>query len=280
MGSSARARTCVRTATVRATRKRNQCGRGRVVTCLAVTRVMISGAPASGKGTQCEILSEEYKLTHISAGDLLRAEVGSGTANGLKAKEFMDAGKLVPNEIVVTMVKDRLNQPDAQAGWLLDGYPRSKDQADALDEANIRPEVFLLLEVPEEILVERVVGRRLDPETGKIYHLKVSGARPSLSPPPPLPFGSLLRLSLSPLASASMFAQYAQPESEEVEKRLIQRSDDTEEKVVPRLETHNANVAAILDSYQDVLVRINGNQDKNKVYADIQEALKSLKVST
>merc|ERR1711937_775804 len=83
-----------------------------------------------------------------------------------------DAGKLVPNEIVVTMVKDRLSQSDAQAGWLLDGYPRSKDQADALEEAEIRPEVFLLLEVPEDILVERVVGRRLDPETGKIYHLK------------------------------------------------------------------------------------------------------------
>ena len=120
------------------------------------------------------MLSENFNLTHISAGDLLRAEVGSGTANGLKAKEFMDAGKLVPNEIVVTMVKDRLGQPDAQAGWLLDGYPRSKDQADALEEANIRPQVFLLLEVPESILVERVVGRRLDPETGKIYHLKVT----------------------------------------------------------------------------------------------------------
>ena len=154
------------------------------------------GAPASGKGTQCELLSENFGLTHISAGDLLRAEVASGTANGKKAKEFMDAGKLVPNEIVVTMVKDRLSQSDAQAGWLLDGYPRSKDQADALEEADIRPEVFLLLEVPEELLVERVVGRRLDPETGKIYHLK-----------------------------------YAPPESDEIAARLIQRSDDTEEKV-------------------------------------------------
>jgi len=203
-----------------------------------------AGAPASGKGTQCEMLSVNYDLTHISAGDLLRAEVSTGSANGLKAKEFMDAGKLVPNEIVVTMIKDRLAQPDAAAGWLLDGYPRSKDQADALEEANIRPEVFLLLEVPESILVERVVGRRLDPETGKIYHLK-----------------------------------YAPPESEEVEARLIQRSDDTEEKVVPRLETHNKNVAAILDSYSDILVRIDGDQHKDKVYQDIQKALESLSVS-
>jgi len=223
-------------------RKRH--ARSRVVTCAAVSRVMISGAPASGKGTQCELLSEAFSLTHISAGDLLRAEVSTGTANGLKAKEFMDAGKLVPNDIVVTMVKDRLKQPDAVAGWLLDGYPRSKDQADALEEADIRPEVFLLLEVPESILVERVVGRRLDPETGKIYHMK-----------------------------------YAPPENDEIAARLIQRSDDTEEKVVPRLETHNSNVAAILDSYSDVLVRINGDQDKNQVYADIEKALKSLNVS-
>jgi len=215
--------------------------RTNVVICMAVTRVMISGAPASGKGTQCEMLSEKLGLTHISAGDLLRAEVANGTENGKTAKEYMDAGKLVPNDIIITMIKDRLAQPDAQAGWLLDGYPRSKDQADALEEADIRPEVFLLLEVPEDILVERVVGRRLDPETGKIYHLK-----------------------------------YNKPENAEIEARLTQRSDDTEEKVVPRLATHNSNVAAILDSYENVLVRINGDQHKDQVYADIDKALSAV----
>lgn len=186
------------------------------------------------------MITESFGLTHISAGDLLRAEVASGTESGKKAQSFMDAGKLVPNDIVVTMVKDRLAKPDAAAGWLLDGYPRSKDQADALDEVNIRPEIFLLLEVPEELLIERVVGRRLDPETGRIYHLK-----------------------------------YNVPESDEVMARLIQRSDDTEEKAVTRLETHNSNVAAILDSYADVLVRVNGNQPKEAVYADIQKLLKA-----
>jgi len=204
--------------------------------------VMISGAPASGKGTQCELIRDAYGLTHVSAGDLLRAEVASGTANGSRAQDYMDRGQLVPNEIVVTMVKERLGKRDARDGWLLDGYPRSKDQADALDDAGIRPEVFLLLEVPEEILVERVVGRRMDPDTGKIYHLK-----------------------------------YNRPESDEVLAKLIQRSDDTEEKAVMRLETHRKNVADILDSYEDVLVRINGNQSKEIVYAEIEKALNALK---
>ncbi|KAK6129634.1 hypothetical protein DH2020_036621 [Rehmannia glutinosa] len=156
-------------------------------------RVMISGAPASGKGTQWDA---EYDLVHVAAGDLLRAEVASGTENGKRAKEFMEKGQLVPNEIVVMMVKERLSQQDSQEkGWLLDGYPRSESQATALKKFGFAPDIFILLEVPEEILVERVVGRRLDPVTGKIYHLK-----------------------------------YSPPETEEIAARLTQRFDDTEEK--------------------------------------------------
>ena len=89
-------------------------------------KVMIAGAPASGKGTQCELIKSKYGLVHISAGDLLRAEIAAGSENGKRAKEFMEKGQLVPDEIVVNMVKERLLQPDAQEkGWLLDGYPRS-----------------------------------------------------------------------------------------------------------------------------------------------------------
>ncbi|VAI76472.1 unnamed protein product [Triticum turgidum subsp. durum] len=157
---------------------------------------MIAGAPASGKGTQCELIKAKYGLVHISAGDLLRAEIATGTDNGKQAKEFMEKGQLVPDEIVVNMVKGRLLQPDAQEkGWLLDGYPRSYSQAMALETLGIRPDIFILLDVPDELLVERVVGRRLDPETGKIYHLK-----------------------------------YSPPENEEIASRLTQRFDDTEEK--------------------------------------------------
>ncbi|KAL3335098.1 hypothetical protein AABB24_031350, partial [Solanum stoloniferum] len=109
-------------------------------------RVMISGAPASGKGTQCELITKKYDLVHIAAGDLLRAEIAAGTENGRRAKEYMDKGQLVPNEIVVTIVKERLMRPDSQEkGWLLDGYPRSLSQAVALKE--FQPDLFILLEV-------------------------------------------------------------------------------------------------------------------------------------
>ncbi|XP_052190184.1 adenylate kinase, chloroplastic isoform X2 [Diospyros lotus] len=160
-------------------------------------KVMISGAPASGKGTQCELISKKYGLVHIAAGDLLRAEVSAGSENGKQAKEFMEKGQLVPDEIVVMMVKDRLSQSDSQEnGWLLDGYPRSLSQATALKGFGFQPDIFILLEVSEDNLVERVVGRRLDPVTGRIYHLK-----------------------------------YSPPETEEIAARLTQRFDDTEEKV-------------------------------------------------
>ncbi|KAE8666532.1 Adenylate kinase 2 [Hibiscus syriacus] len=159
-------------------------------------KVIISGAPASGKVTQCELVTQKYGLVHISVGDLLRAEIASSSENGKLAKEYMEKGQLVPNEIVVMMVKERLLQPDfQQRGWLLDGYRRSSSQAAALEDYGIRPDVFILLDVSEDILVERVIGRRLDPITGKIYHLK-----------------------------------YLLPENDEIASRLTQRFDDTEEK--------------------------------------------------
>ena len=149
-----------------------------VVVAAGPKRVMIAGAPASGKGTQCELIVEKYGLVHISAGDLLRAAVKEGTPAGLEAKEYMDRGDLVPDSCVVSMVVDALDTPDAkEKGWLLDGYPRSASQADAIAKEGIEPDTFLLLDVPDEMLIERVVGRRLDPETGKIYHLKFSPLR-------------------------------------------------------------------------------------------------------
>lgn len=205
-------------------------------------KVMISGAPASGKGTQCELIVKQHDLVHISAGDLLRAEVAAGTENGKKAKEYMTKGELVPNEIVVNMVKDRLNQPDAQQrGWLLDGYPRSKSQADAIEAAGLRPDVFILLEVPDDILIDRVVGRRLDPVTGKIYHLK-----------------------------------YSPPETKEVADRLTQRFDDTEYQAKLRLQTHSQNVDAVVATYKDVIKRIDGNRPKEEVFQDINNTLLEL----
>ncbi|XP_057531834.1 adenylate kinase, chloroplastic [Amaranthus tricolor] len=205
-------------------------------------RIMISGAPASGKGTQCELITEKYGLAHISTGDLLRAEISSGSENGKKAKDYMDKGQLVPDEIVVMMVKDRLLRPDSlEKGWLLDGYPRSLSQAVALKDLGFQPDLFILLEVPEELLVERVVGRRLDPATGKIYHLK-----------------------------------YSPPENDEIASRLTQRFDDTEEKVKLRLQTHHQNVEAVLSMYEDIIVKVDGSGTKQDVFAQIDNALSKL----
>ncbi|CAJ2655314.1 adenylate kinase, chloroplastic [Trifolium pratense] len=204
--------------------------------------VMISGAPASGKGTQCHLITNKYGLVHVAAGDLLRAEIETGSENGKRAKEYMEKGQLVPDEIVVMMVKDRLLKPDsAEKGWLLDGYPRSLSQATALKELGFKPDIFILLEVSEDTLVERVVGRRLDPVTGKIYHLK-----------------------------------YSPPETKEIADRLTQRFDDTEEKVKLRLNTHHQNVEAVLSMYKDITIKINGNASQKEVFAQIDGALTTL----
>lgn len=202
-------------------------------------RIMISGAPASGKGTQCELIVQQFNLTHISAGDLLRAEVAAGTEAGKEAQEYMQRGQLVPDTTVVTMVKNKLME--AQHGWLLDGYPRSLSQAQALEAFDIHPQLFILLEVPDEILVQRVVGRRLDPVTGKIYHLL-----------------------------------YSPPETPEIAARLTQRMDDTEEKCLLRLKTHKSNVEAVVGAYASVIRTVDGNRPKDQVFSDIKNLIKEL----
>eukprot|EP00882_Tetradesmus_deserticola_P006169 GHRQ01006494.1.p1 GENE.GHRQ01006494.1~~GHRQ01006494.1.p1 ORF type:complete len:272 (+),score=128.50 GHRQ01006494.1:329-1144(+) len=205
-------------------------------------RVMISGAPAAGKGTQCERIVERYNLVHISVGDLLREQVQQGTAAGKKAKDFMDKGVLVPDDVVVEMVKSRLASPDVQErGWLLDGYPRSASQAEAIEKEGIRPDIFLLIDVPAELLVERVVGRRMDPKTGAIYHLKYK-------PPPP-----------------------------EIMDSLVQRSDDTEEKCKTRLETHFKNVDSVIGYYTNCLCEIDGNHSIDAVFSAICTAVDAAK---
>eukprot|EP00958_Prasinococcus_capsulatus_P014178 scaffold1483_cov379-Prasinococcus_capsulatus_cf.AAC.10 len=262
---------------VRFSRNRASSAARVVVSCSAdKKRVVIAGAPASGKGTQCEKIVEKVRdgsrlgivlRSAACTGDLLRAAVKEETEAGLKAKEFMDAGKLVPEEIVVTMVLDRLRQPDCQErGWLLDGYPRSGSQAKALEDAGIRPQVFLQVNVPDEKLVDRVVGRRMDPETGKIYHLT-----------------------------------FSPPETEEIAARLVQRSDDNEEKCRVRLQVFHENNAAVETVYSDILKQvsmpakqlpdrshydtvslgrvvgqINGDQSKDAVFGEIDGVLAEL----
>jgi len=205
--------------------------------------IIIAGAPASGKGTQCEIIKEEFGVVHLSTGDMLRAAVSAGSDVGVKAKEFMDSGKLVPDEVIIGIIIDRLAETDCkEQGWLLDGFPRTAAQAKALADAGVSADCFIFLDVPDEILVERVVGRRTDPETGKIYHM-------TFSPP--------------------------SEDETEVIARLEHRSDDTEEKVVVRLEQFHSNVAAVKGSYEEIMVAIDGNRSPSVVSEEVMDSIKS-----
>ena len=200
-------------------------------------KILISGPPAGGKGTQCEFIVEKFGVVHISTGDLLRAEVKCGSPEGQQAEEFMKTGGLVPDSLIIQMVKNRLAQDDVkQKGWLLDGFPRTKAQAQALQDSGVVPQVMVLLDVPDEVLIERIEGRRNDPLTGKVYHLKFN--------PPPATDAELL-------------------------KRLEQRKDDTRDAMVTRLSTYHRNVSDVLDFYTHVLHRVDGNRDKALVSKDV-----------
>lgn len=201
----------------------------------APPKILISGAPASGKGTQCEFIVQKYDVVHISTGDMLRAAVRNSTPLGLEAKSYMDSGDLVPDELVISMLKERITQQDCvEKGWLLDGFPRTQVQAKALDEADILPSAVIVLEVADEALIERVVGRRTDPETGKIYHMT-----------------------------------FSPPNDPEVQARVVQRSDDTEEKARVRLKTYYTHAQSINDHYGSVLKKIDGNRKKEDVFQDL-----------
>ena len=174
-------------------------------------RLIISGAPASGKGTQCERIIEQYGVVHLSTGDMLRAAVKSRAPLGVQAEQYMQAGQLVPDHLIISIIVARLQESDCVArGWMLDGFPRSAVQAEALREAGFQPSHAIQLVVPDDILIQRVINRRLDPMTGKIYNIK---DRP--------------------------------PESEEVAARVVQRPDDTEEVARKRLATYYSNLAAL-----------------------------------
>ncbi|GMH51027.1 hypothetical protein TL16_g10037 [Triparma laevis f. inornata] len=207
-------------------------------------KIIIAGAPASGKGTQCEMIKERYGVVHLSTGDMLRQAAKEGTEVGLKAQQFMNEGKLVTDEIIIGIIVERLAKPDClEKGWLLDGFPRTRAQADALAGAGITADIFVFLDVPDEILVERVVGRRTDPETGKIYHMT-----------------------------------FSPPEDDEIEARLTQRGDDTEEKVKVRLEGFHSNIAAIIDVYHLICVKVNGNGDKKLIFGLIKDFIDAAKI--
>lgn len=202
-------------------------------------RMIFIGPPGAGKGTQAARLVERYSIPHISTGDMFRAAMKAGTPMGREAGRCMALGELVSDEIVIGMVKERIAQPDCAKGFMLDGFPRTVAQAAALDEAGVELDVVLVLEVPDDLIVNRIVGRRSDPETGAIYHLEFN--------PPPA----------------------------EIADRLVHRKDDTEQACRTRLGLYHQQTAPIVPFYDSrgLVTRVDGVGDPADVTARIAAAL-------
>ncbi len=212
------------------------------------TYVILMGPPASGKGTQAERLQETLDLPHVASGDLFRYNLKNETSLGLQAKRYMDQGELVPDDITIAMVLDRLSRPDCEKGALLDGFPRTVTQAQALDEALAEQghaiDLVLNIQVPEEELIARVTGRRLCRNCGASYHIKFN---------PPEEPGICDKCG----------------------GELYQRDDDTEETARKRLEVYEEQTKPVLDYYDNkgILVDIDGDQSIDEVTQALHAAI-------
>lgn len=204
--------------------------------------IVLLGAPGAGKGTQAAKLVEKYHMAHISTGDILRAAVKNQTELGLEAKKYMDAGDLVPDELVIGLVKERLQDEDTQAGFILDGFPRTSMQAVALDselaELNRPLDAAVLVNVDKEVIIKRLTSRRMCRDCGYIGTDKDT---------------------VCPKCGGEMY----------------QRDDDNEATVRNRLDVYESSTAPLIDYYRgcDLLVTIDGDQDPEVVFDEIQKAL-------
>ncbi|MBS4216544.1 MULTISPECIES: adenylate kinase [Neobacillus] len=214
--------------------------------------LVLMGLPGAGKGTQAEKIVEQYRIPHISTGDMFRAAMKEGTELGLKAKSFMDKGELVPDEVTIGIVRERLSKEDCQNGFLLDGFPRTVPQADALEnllvDLNKKIDYVININVDKSILMERLTGRRICKECGSTYHLVFN---------PPAKEGVCDRCG----------------------GELYQRADDNAETVQNRLDVNIKQQEPLLSFYEEkgYLRTLDGQQDINKVFADIEELLRGLR---
>ena len=134
--------------------------------------IILLGAPGAGKGTQASFLNNEYQIPQISTGDMLRAAVSNQTELGIEAKNYMDEGKLVPDSLIINLVRERVSHEDCKNGFMLDGFPRTINQAKAIDDAEIQIDYVVSISVPDEVIIERLSGRRVHPASGRTYHVK------------------------------------------------------------------------------------------------------------
>jgi adenylate kinase len=183
-------------------------------------RLILLGGPGAGKGTQANFVKHNYKIPQISTGDMLRAALKEGTELGLKAKEYMDAGKLVPDDVIIGLVKERIKEPDCEKGFLFDGFPRTIPQADALKEAGVPVEAVVDIDVPDAEIIKRMSGRRVHLASGRTYHIVFN---------PPKEEGK----------------------DDETGEPLIQRDDDHEDTVRKRLDVYHSQTEPLIDYYKN-----------------------------
>lgn len=182
-------------------------------------RIILLGAPGAGKGTQAQFLMNKFGIPQISTGDMLRAAIKAGTELGLAAKQVMDAGQLVSDDIIIGLVKERIAEPDCAKGFLLDGFPRTIPQAEAMDAQGITIDHVIEFDVPDDVIVERMAGRRVHPASGRVYHVVYN---------PPKTEGK----------------------DDQTGEDLVIRADDTEETVRKRLAIYHEQTKPLVNFYR------------------------------
>jgi len=215
-------------------------------------KIVLLGPPGAGKGTQAKSISNRYSIPHISTGDIFRKNISENTPLGIEAKKYIDKGQLVPDEVTINMVKDRLQEDDCKSGYLLDGFPRTVIQAEALQdflsERDERLDTALLIEVPTNFILERMTGRRVCPSCGASYHIKFN---------PPISEGKC----------------------DVCGSDIIQRKDDSEETVSERLDVYEKQTQPLIDFYKakNLLSVVDGTKAINEVFEGICTLLGDLK---